>query len=83
MGDLGSKTTYESINDPVCLRPAQQKDDMTRQSGMLILGVLGILLTMNGCSDDDIAITGPVGWAVTLGGTALYGFFTDYRLASS
>jgi photosystem II stability/assembly factor-like uncharacterized protein len=25
---------------------------------------LGILLTINGCSDDDNAITGPVGWAI-------------------
>jgi photosystem II stability/assembly factor-like uncharacterized protein len=35
-----------------------------RRFGMLVLGVLSILLTMNGCSDDDNAITGPVGWAI-------------------
>ena len=40
------------------------KEDMMRRFGMLVLGVLGILLTMNGCCDDDNAIIGPVGWAI-------------------
>lgn len=34
-----------------------------KRFGMLVLGVLGILLAMNGCCDDDV-ITGEVGWAI-------------------
>jgi len=36
---------------------------MMRRLTMLAIGFLGILLMMNGCSDDN-TITGPVGWAI-------------------
>ena len=44
-----------------------------RRFGILILGVLGVLLTMNGCGDDDNASTGQVGWAI--------GWRSDYSAA--
>lgn len=32
--------------------------------GMLVFGVVAIVLTMNGCGDDDNTITRPAGWAI-------------------
>ncbi|MBU1964528.1 MAG: hypothetical protein KKD24_01795, partial [Proteobacteria bacterium] len=37
---------------------------MMRKIALLIFAVLGGLLTMIGCGDNDAVITGPVGWAI-------------------
>lgn len=60
----------QGMNDPSA---RVIREVMMRKIALLTFAVLGGLLTMIGCSDNDAVITGPVGWAI--------GYRSDYTAA--